>query len=233
MKITLSLFFSLCICFAYCQTAKPVKKPASTNNTVTDADGNKYNTVTIGTQTWMKENLKTTKYKDNTDIPLGTRTALRKNLKAPVYCNYNNTTNSDTINTYGRLYNWYTVNTNNLCPTGWHVPTIDDWMVFDDYLSQGTGYGYRTTGGRMKESGTSHWLAPNTGAVNDSKFTALPGGFLYDNGKFENIGREGFWWSSTEDTMGTRLVRVAYDNWNMLPYDGKKFWGCSVRCLKD
>ena len=204
-----------------------VEKPASTVPSVTDASGNVYGTVKIGTQVWMDKNLMTTKYKDNTAIPLVTDATVWAGLGTPAYCNHNNTTNADTINTYGRLYNWHTVNTNNLCPTGWHVPTDADWTVLTDYLGS-------MAGGRMKESGTIHWLTPNTDATNDSKFTALPGGNRNSNGAFNDIGGFGSWWSATEnDTTfaGCRCLSSGIGGLSICADDKKS--GYSVRCLRD
>ena len=137
--------------------------------TVTDVDGNVYNTVTIGTQCWLQENLKTTKYKDGTSIPLVTDNSAWGSLSTPGYCWYNN---DDTYkNTYGALYNYYTVLTNNLCPSGWHVATEREWSTLVTYLG-----GASIAGGKLKESGTTHWVTPNTGANNETGFIALPGG---------------------------------------------------------
>jgi len=97
--------------------------------TVKDIDGNIYNIVKIGKQKWLKENLKTTKFNDGTAIPLVTDSLTWIKDTTPAYCNYKNTTNTDTINTCGRLYNWYTVNTSKLCPTGWHVPSDTEWTT--------------------------------------------------------------------------------------------------------
>jgi uncharacterized protein (TIGR02145 family) len=196
--------------------------------TVKDIDGNTYKTVKIGEQIWMAENLYTTKYNDSTDIPLVTDKTSWNNLSTPGYCWYKN--DAPTYkNTYGALYNWYTVNTNKLCPTGWHVPTDAEWISLTDYLG-----GENVAGGKLKESGTKHWLSPNTGATNEIGFTALPGGRRHD-GTFNLIGYYGYWWSSTEYSIQTiafyRSVSrnkegVYYGNWN-------KKAGFCVRCMKD
>lgn len=204
-----------------------VEKPYGLSPTLTDADGNVYATVRIGTQIWMAENLKSTKYRDSTIIPLVTNDSVWVALNAPGYCWSRN----DSLNygkVYGALYNWYTANTAKLCPLGWHVPNDNDWIALNSYL----GF---MQGGRLKESGSTHWQLPNTDAVNDSKFTALPAGcrVSYD-GTFSNIGNYGYWWSATENS------ETAANSW-FLYYDlsiistnnfGKQT-GYSVRCIKD
>jgi uncharacterized protein (TIGR02145 family) len=147
---------------------KPTVAGVTNQLTVTDIDGNAYNIVTIGGQAWMKENLKVTKYKDGTTIPLVTATGAWVALTTPGYSFYNN---SVTGGVYGALYNWYTVNTGKLCPTGWHVPSTTEWTTLETFLG-----GASVAGGKLKETGTSKWFSPNTGATNETGFTALPGG---------------------------------------------------------
>ncbi|MBA7544886.1 hypothetical protein ES705_37247 [subsurface metagenome] len=159
--------------------------------TVTDYEGNVYQTITIGSQEWMCENLKLTKYADGTAIPLVTNSTEWGNLTTPGYYWYNND-EPTYANTYGALYNWYTVEKGNLCPTGWHVPTDAEWTTLTDYLG-----GASVAGGKLKETGTAHWSYPNTGATNESGFTALPGGGRSLNGTFGYVGSSGGWWSST------------------------------------
>jgi uncharacterized protein (TIGR02145 family) len=199
-------------------------------NGAMDGDGNYYKVVRIGTQTWMAENLKTTRYNDGTAIPLVEGKTAWNISNTPGYCWYNDIpTYKDT---YGALYNWYAVNTGKLCPTGWHVPTNTEWTTLTDYLG-GTG----TASGKLKETGTTHWLVPNDG-TNESGFTALPGGYRNSDGFLgpygPTIGTFGAWWSSTEYltvyandrwvTYNTGYVTVGYDD---------KLNGLSVRCLKD
>lgn len=137
--------------------------------TVTEMDGNVYQTVKIGTQIWTRENLKTTKYKDGTAIPLATDNTAWSNLTTPGYCWYNNDASANK-NVYGGLYNWYTVSTNNLCPSGWHVSTDLDWTTISNYLGGGFDAAVK-----LKETGTDHWSAPNAGVTNETGFTARPG----------------------------------------------------------
>ena len=197
--------------------------------TMTDQDGNVYKTVTIGTQTWMAENLRTTKYNDGTAIPTVTDNDEWGDLTDGAFCNYNDTANIDYIATYGRLYNWYTVNTGKLAPIGWHVPTDAEWTTLSDYLG-----GLSITAGKLKEAGTTHWYSPNTGATNETGFTALPGGSRSSNGTFGNIGNYGYWWSTTEYNATYSLHRsMSYNYNNVSGYSYKKVLGFSVRCVKD
>jgi uncharacterized protein (TIGR02145 family) len=198
---------------------------------VSDVDGNVYNTVTIGTQVWMQENLKTTKYNDGTEIPNVTDGATWSTLSTGAYCWYNN--NAATYKeTFGALYNWYVTASNNpknVCPTGWHVPTDAEWTTLTTYLG-----GETVAGGKLKETGTTHWLTPNTGATNSSGFTALPGGNRLNDGSFDYIGQYGQWWSSTEysDNYGwSRDMGYYFRTLDRAYY--LKSSGYSVRCLKD
>jgi uncharacterized protein (TIGR02145 family) len=195
---------------------------------LTDIDGNNYKTVKIGTQEWMAENLKTTKYNDGTAIPLVTVVASWQLLTTPGYCWYNN---DSVVNkaTYGALYNWYTVNTSKqLCPTGWHVPTDAEWTILTTFLISES-----VAGGKLKETGTTHWLSPNTGATNESGFTALPGGYRTNIGAFNLIGNYGYWWSTTQYNADNAWFRNTYYNLNSVArtYLGKGY-GFSVRCVK-
>ena len=134
---------------------------------IADIDGNIYNTVIIGTQVWMKENLKATKLNDGTNILLETDNATWISLTDPAYCWYNNDASSYK-NTYGALYNWFTVETGKLCPTGWHVPSDAEWFTLIDFLG-----GESVAGGKLKEIGNTHWNSPNTGATDEYGFTAI------------------------------------------------------------
>ena len=196
--------------------------------TVTDIDGNVYHTVTIGTQVWLVENLKTTHYRDGTAIPNVTDGNTWDNLTTGAYCDYDNTPSNSDI--YGRLYNWYiTTNSHNICPKGWHVPSDAEWTTLITYLG-----GASVAGGKLKETGTTHWESPNTGATNETGFSALPGGTRYDDRTFGGIGYYGYWWSSTEygtdDAWGRDVIYVVsgINRWSY----GKTV-GLSVRCLKD
>jgi uncharacterized protein (TIGR02145 family) len=199
--------------------------------TVTDIDGNIYKTIVIGTQTWLEENLKTTKYNDGTNIPNVTDNSEWMNLITAAYCWYDN--NISNKKPYGALYNWHAVNTGKLCPSGWHVPSFDEFQNLRDFLGD-TG-----PGGQLKEKGTGHWKTPNTGATNSSGFTALPGGkrdpFNNNNGAFIFFGEAGYFWSSSQggNPMDGKDMALFYDNAEIGPGENVKGNGYSVRCIKN
>jgi uncharacterized protein (TIGR02145 family) len=199
-----------------------------------DVDGNIYTTVKIGTQTWMKENLKTTKYRNGD--PIGTTTPATLDISdisaetAPKY-QWASVGNESNISTYGRLYTWYAAtDSRSICPTGWHLPTDSEWTTLTTFLG-----GSSVAGGKLKETGIAHWLSPNTGAINSSGFTALPSGFRSTNGEFYNTGGYGRWWSSTETNTPNAWTRDMGFDTNVaatyLYYN--KASGCSVRCIRD
>ena len=209
--------------------------------TMTDYNGNIYNTVQIGTQCWMKENLKARNYLNGTAIPNITDNSTWASLSTGARCWYNNDSATYAA-TYGALYNWYAVdNTNGLCPTGWHVPTDLEWQTLEMYLgmsqSAANSIGFRGTdeGGKMKEAGLAHWNSPNTGATNSSGFTALPGGDRSSgSGSFNYIGKYGNCWSSAAATTASAWTRGLYYNFsNVDRYDYGKRNGFSVRCVRD
>jgi uncharacterized protein (TIGR02145 family) len=194
--------------------------------TVKDIDGNVYKTAINGTQVWMAENLKTTKYNDGTAIPFVNDNNSWAALITPAYCWYNNDSTANK-NTYGALYNWYSVNTNKLCPGGWHVSTDAEWTTLTTYLG-----GESVAGGKLK--GTTHWEGPNTGATNESGFNALSSGYRYYNGAFANIGYYGFWWSATEGNVSDAWARyMGYTSSSVVRDKFSKQYGWSVRCLRD
>ena len=200
----------------------------TTKGLVTDIDGNVYYTVTIGSQVWMAENLKTTKHNDGTAIPLVTDPTQWGNLTTPGYC-WNNNDETTYKNTYGALYNWYTVNTGKLCPAGWHVPTDAEWTQLIDYLG-----GENIAGGKLKETGTTHWLSPNTGATNETGFTALPGGWRNEDGTFHSIENYGQWGRSTEYLTMWAWFRGMYSGFsNVDRHTLPRRDAFSVRCVKD
>ncbi|MBE9469141.1 MAG: fibrobacter succinogenes major paralogous domain-containing protein [Bacteroidetes bacterium] len=194
-----------------------------------DIEGNAYDVVKIADQVWMAENLKTTKYNDGTDIPLVEDGAEWSNLTSPAYCWYNND-EASFKNPYGVLYNWYTVETGNLCPTDWHVPTDVEWSILIDFLG-----GESVAGGKIKEIGTAHWNTPNEGATNEIGFTALPGGFReFSFGQFKSIGYLGTLWSATESSSGNAwMLSVDYIRINTTRYGYDNKRGLSVRCVRD
>ena len=197
------------------------------NTSVTDIDGNIYHTVTIGTQTWMVENLKTTRYNDGISIPLITENSSWAMLSTPGYCWQNNDLANKKL--YGALYNWYAVDKGNLSPLGWHVPTDNEWSTLISYLG-----GDAIAGGKLKESGLDHWISPNTGATNETGFTALPGNSRGSNGSYNQIGPYGYWWSSTSENQSNALLRGMYYPKSTIDRSTlSKEFGFSVRCVKD
>jgi uncharacterized protein (TIGR02145 family) len=199
-----------------------------TTGQLTDINGNVYNTVTIGTQVWMKENLKATKYNDGADIPYVTDNNTWFQTNDPGYTWYNND-EATYGGIYGAMYNWYTVNTGKLCPGGWHVPTDAEWTILTDFPG-----GEEIAGGKLKEAGTEHWGSPNTEATNESGFTALPGGYLNNGGNFYSIGFRGDWWTSTmKDNVYVWRRTLQLNSGNISRYDNNKNFGLSVRCIKD
>jgi uncharacterized protein (TIGR02145 family)/uncharacterized repeat protein (TIGR02543 family) len=196
---------------------------------VMDIDGNVYTTVTIGTQTWLVENLKTSHFNDGQTIPPVTNDTSWSSIITPGYCWYLNDS-TEYGDTYGALYNWYAVTYKNPAPEGWHVPTNEEWNTLTDFLG-----GLSEAGGKLKETGMEHWNSPNTGATNSSGFSALPGGVRSADGStFYSIGKDGGWWSSTEADTGSAWNRhVHYDDVEV----GRNYWkkrsGMSVRCIRD
>ena len=214
----------------------------TTTGTFTDArDGNQYNWVKIGDQIWMAENL--------AYLPSVNMVADGSEDAAGSYYyvyGYNGTNVADakaTANytTYGVLYNWTaamdgeassTTNPSGIqgvCPTGWHLPSDAEWTELTDYLG-----GTSVAGGKLKETGTTHWTSPNTGATNETGFTALPGGYRIDNGTFYGFGSIGLWWSATEYVATDAWDRhMSYDRSNVYSYYDFKELGFSVRCVRD
>jgi len=202
--------------------------PFGTGQTVTDVDGNLYHTITIGTQVWMLENLKTMHYR-NGDAILVSDGSHWGGLTTGAYCNYND--DSVTANTYGRLYNWYaTSDIRNICPCGWHVPTDDEWSQLVSFLG-----GAAVAGGALKESGTSHWASPNTGATDSSGFTALPAGYRLYDGSFNDLTKIGlFWTSTTYSTKYSYYYQLSNTSNAIYPTNqGLIYTGMSVRCVKN
>lgn len=194
--------------------------------TVTDVEGNIYNTIIIGTQTWMKENLKTTKYNNGKAIPNVTSTNAWNTLETGASCNYENSV-SNALK-YGRLYNYYAVmDSNKICPTGWHIPTIEEWDELINTLID-------SAAGKMKST-TTDWIPPNVGATNESGFTALPGGLREAFGGFVGLGIGAYFWSSTEYSSNAVYNMELHNNsvWTQGTDYNEKEKGFSVRCIKD
>ena len=206
--------------------ATAVFNPSLKYGSMTDQDGNVYKTITIGTQTWMAENLRTTKYRDGSAIPNVTGNSDWVALTTGAYCTNYYIPEADPSVTYGRLYNWYTVNdSRNIAPAGWHVPADTEWTTLITYLG-----GENAAGGKMKEIGITHWYNPNGGATNESGFTALPTGLRESfDGTFVNVGYYGYYWSSTN----AWHCEVYY--WDAKAYRSGfyKTSGFAVRLVKD
>ena len=242
---TLSFFFSIVVVLFF-ESCKPTTKDEPKiveANTVLDIDGNLYHTVTIGTQTWMVENLKTTKYR-NGDL-IGTTSPANKDISLETTPKYQWAYNGNDSNVikYGRLYTWYAVVDNrNIAPTGWHVSTSTEWTTLVNYVS--THYGTSLSTAKALAA-TTDWVADsqigaignNLSSNNYSGFNALPGGFRNGIGIFNYLGRCGDWWGST--TEGSMFGAWGSNLWssyssNVGDFSGNdKSNGFSVRCVKD
>jgi uncharacterized protein (TIGR02145 family) len=216
------------------------------DDTVKDADGNSYHTVTIGTQTWMAENLKTTSYNDGTPIVNITGQTEWAFMTNPGYCNYNN--DESNVSKYGRFYNWYAIETGKLAPKGWHVPSKEEWEVLINFLiANGYNYDGTTTGNKVAKSlgDSKNWIASTYEGTlgssdhpemnNKSHFNAIPSGAR--NWEFEAQGYVGHLWSSTISTelSNTAAYRVWLDSITSnvtLLYTSRNI-GMAVRCIKD
>ena len=207
------------------------KDPIIEYGTVTDIEGNTYKTVKTGEQEWMAENLRTSKYADGSEIPNVTDNTIWAANITGAYCDYSNNPSNSVV--YGRLYNWYiasSTNPQNVCPTGWHVPTDDEWMILSEFLG-----GSAIAGGKLKEAGTTHWAAPNTGATNETGFSSLPSGGRPNS--FCCLGNYGYYWCSYLGGSGAWVYGLLWE----MSYSGS--WtghesnpldsGWSIRCLKD
>jgi len=185
--------------------------------------------VTICTQVWMNTNLDVSTYRNGDPIPKVTDITDWAALTTGAYCYYNNDSATYAA-TYGKLYNWYAVNDpRGLAPAGWHVPSDAEWTTIETCLG-----GASVAGGAMKETGTTHWASPNTGATNSSGFTGLPGGYRTNGGSFSSVGFLGYWWSSTENGNPNAWARaLASGNGNISRFAAGKLYGYSVRCLRD
>jgi len=200
--------------------------PDNYSGTVSDIEGNVYKTVTIGTQVWFAENLRTGTLNDGNFIPIVTESAPWSNLTTAACCWYDNDMKYNVP--YGALYNWYTVITGSLCPAGWHVPADEEWTALTQYL------GDSVAGVKLKETGTTHWISPNAGATNETGFTALPGGQRFNDGGFHNFSIWGTWWSTSElDTLNAWSRTLSHSYSGVIPYGHNKRHGFSVRCVKD
>jgi len=195
--------------------------------TITDSDGNVYHTVIIGSQVWMVENLKTTHYRNGDLVTNAVDNYEWEKLLSGAWCDINN--NSPNAAIYGHLYNWYAVNDpRGLCPAGWRIATDADWAVLAEFLG-----GEQVSGGKLKETDTLFWHSPNTGATNETFFSALPGGSRQPDGPFWYFGYYGLWWTSTAENSEFAFYRsLSFDNTALFKNHFRKKCGLTVRCIK-
>lgn len=202
-----------------------VISPPVLENTITDIDGNIYKTIKIGTQTWMMENLKTTRYRNGTAIPNLTDPTAWSMDGSGAYCNYDNSSANADI--YGRLYNWNAVhNSNQLAPAGWHVPNDTEWAVLYNYIG-----GNRESGKKIQDTNPIYW-AYNMAGTNETRFSGLPGGSRSNNGTFQSLSWNCTWWTSTR----AGALSVYYDLYvkgYIERHEIENNSGFSVRCIKD
>ena len=210
---------------------------------VTDFDGNEYHTVKIGNQWWLVENLRVTHYRNGTAIPWEPRDQYWHAETKGAYCYYDD--NIENISEYGLLYNFHAVdNANQIAPEGWHVASNDEWKELEMYLGMSLEEANLTLwrgtdeGGKLKETGMTHWDSPNTGATNESGFSAIPGGSRENNfGTYNSIGRGAYFWTSTGTTASNNtyaLVRLLmFDKAQVSRMGLLREYGLSVRCVKD
>jgi uncharacterized protein (TIGR02145 family) len=207
-------------------------KPTITVGKIKDVDGNWYKTVKIGEQWWMAENLKTIRYLNHDLIETTNPPELDISLESTPKYQWAVNANENNVATYGRLYTWYVVtDSRKICPRGWHVPAETDWNTLTNYLGVDGG-------GKLKEAGFTHWIYPNTGATNETGFTALPNGSRTPYGFFgTNIDwGSAYLWSDTEyiwDATSAYSFILFYSYSSSSSNYLNKKWGCSIRCVKD
>jgi uncharacterized protein (TIGR02145 family) len=226
----------LCVDFAGCKkdddaaptprvtpAAKPIIFGPSTFGSVKDVEGTEYKTIVIGSKTWMAENLKTGTYQDGTAIQKGLSQSDWTQTTSGAVCNYEDNATNTTL--YGSLYNEYVkTDSRKVCPVGWHIPSGSEWLELASHLG-----GIGIAGGKMKETGTTHWIVSNAGADNASGFTGLPGGSRH-KGSFNDMGTDGYWWSSAPSDFFylTNSETALRTKSTALPDEG-----LSIRCVKD
>ncbi|MDD2387076.1 MAG: fibrobacter succinogenes major paralogous domain-containing protein [Bacteroidales bacterium] len=215
------------------------KENTSVGSFTDSRDDNVYQTVSIGNQVWMAENLKY--------LPMVVNPALDSETTPCMYIydyegsNISDAKATENYTTYGVLYNWPAAmdvsvgsatnpsGVQGVCPDGWHLPSDAEWTELTDYLG-----GNNVAGGKLKETGTTHWNSPNTGATNETGFTALAGGYRDSNGVFYNLGNHSYWWSTTEDGSGNvSYCGLNCDNSEVSRYDGRANLGFYIRCVKN
>ncbi len=194
---------------------------------IRDASGNSYKSIIIGTQTWMTENLKTTKYNDGAAIPNIRDSVNWASSYSPAYCWYRN--DSTANDSYGALYTLYAVNSKKLCPTGWHIPTDTEWTMLFDFFG-----GESIAANKLKETVTIHWRSSYNEVTNESGFTALPGGLRGLDGSFLSRTWYGYWWIAPYGAPNTGYaVCMSYEGGQIYTWQFIERIGCSVRCIKN
>lgn len=207
---------------------------------VTDVDGNVYPTIILNGQEWMAQNLNTSKYSDGSLIANLVDSTSYVNTTFGAWSYYNHDVLNETL--YGKLYNWYTVVDNrNVCPADWHVPSDQEWKNFVNFLDPSANGGLSTNsaGGLMKstgtlEAGTGYWVQPNSGATNESGFSALPGGQRNDDNSFYFQGSNAYFWSTNAIGQNNAIFYILFSaNASLLRSNFRRTFGMSVRCVKN
>ncbi|CAN5269430.1 fibrobacter succinogenes major paralogous domain-containing protein [soil metagenome] len=216
------------------ETPAPAKIPPFVyTDSISDYEGHYYHTVSIGTQIWMAENLKTNHYQNGDQITNLFSSADWSSFAVPGFCMYNNDFDAKEI--YGNLYNFRAANDiRNICPVGWHIPTMTEWQTLINFSGTDAGK-------KLMENGTLHWFPPGNGATNDFGFAALPGGWRNDQGVFENVRLHCYFWSSSNYIP----FNANYPEGFTMEFDpaltsspafighASYFTGCAIRCIKD
>ncbi len=228
------VFLAVIVLFSISGCKKESSQVGEAKVAVTDIDGNIYHSVTIGTQVWLVENLKTTRYR-NGDRLLDVM--VNGNWGKTWYGEYGWYNNDSVANkgVYGALYDFHAaIDNRGLAPIGWHVPTVIEWNTLRNYLTDSIA------GTRLKESGTTHWKTPsgaysNNSGTNSTGFTALPGGIRSPNGLFSGISYVGKWWAIEEVKLFTALTVEGMDSYyhDVSSVNEVENAGCSIRCIKD
>ncbi|MFZ4399586.1 MAG: fibrobacter succinogenes major paralogous domain-containing protein [Bacteroidales bacterium] len=230
LQKVMQLSILLIIIFLSISCKKELSRSVPVPATVTDIDGNVYHIIIIGSQVWLKENLKTSHFRNGVIIPHITDSNLWSTNTSAAWCNYRNLSINDSI--YGKLYNWYAVHdTRNIAPKGWHIADPMEWGALFDFLG-----GRSIAGGKLKEIGTTHWTSPNTGATSEVNFTALSGGGVFYS-FFEDMEKDAYWWSTwtyifSQDRGYAASINYIGTNCQVGIYY-EKCSGLSVRCVMD
>lgn len=238
MKNKICFYHIVIIGALFISTSCTLKRMGS--GTVTDIDGNKYTTVVIGEQEWLRENLRTTRYNDGTPIQYVPDVTEWRHIHTPAYTWYDNDISNKVP--YGALYNWWAVGSRqDLCPAGWRVATDDDWKTLERYVGmtpeeiEGTAWRGAGEGGKLKEAGNKHWESPNEGATNEYGFTVVPGGRRGSSGVFGNITRATTIWTCTEISLSCGVYRHFSSASTRIgrSITGEKKYGLATRCIRE